>query len=190
MNKTLRKEIYKRIASRNKFLKDSSESNWQKYRKQRNKCVKIRKKCIKEHFKSIRHGIVTNRKFWATIGPIFTNKGLVTSNEISLKQGDGVINNEGKVAEFLNNTYINVVENTAGKQPFSSLDKDNVTLLTAIDIILEEYKYRPSELNIKKTLLASAMFFSEVTTTDVWKLIERMNISKTMGADQIPPKLI
>ena len=103
-------------------------------------------------FKSIRHGIVTNRKFWATIGPIFTNKGLVTSNEISLKQGDDVINNEGKVAEFLNNAYINVVENTAGKKPFSFLDKDNVTLLAAIDIILEEYKYRPSELNIKKAL--------------------------------------
>ena len=94
---------------------------------------------------------MTTRKFWATIGPIFTNKGLVTSNEISLKQGDGVINNEGKVAEFLNNAYINVVENTAGKKPFSFLDKD-VTLLAAIDIILEECKYRPSELNIKKAL--------------------------------------
>ena len=34
------------------------------------------------------------------------------------------------------------------------------------------------------------MFFSEVTTMDVSKLIERMNISKTMGADQIPPNLI
>ena len=95
---------------------------------------------------------MTNKKFWTTIRPFFTNKGLVTSNEISLKQGDGVINNEGKVAEFLNNTYINVVENTAGKKPFSFLDKDNVTLLAAIDIILEEYKYRPSELNIKKAL--------------------------------------
>ena len=53
---------------------------------------------------------MTNKKFWATIRPFFTNRGLVTSNEISLKQGDGVINNEGKVAEFLNNAYINVVE--------------------------------------------------------------------------------
>ena len=44
-----------------------------------------------------------------------------------------------------------MVENTAGKRPFSFLDKD-VTLLAAIDIILEEYKYRPSELNIKKAL--------------------------------------
>ena len=65
VNKILRKEIYKRSVLRNKFLKDSSDSNWQKYRRLRNKCVKIRKKCIKEHFKSItRHGIMTNRKFW------------------------------------------------------------------------------------------------------------------------------
>ena len=118
VNKNLRKEIYKRSALRNKFLKDSSDSNWQKYRKQRNKYVKIRKKCIKEHFKSItRHGIMTNRKFWATIRPFLTNKGMITSNEISLKQGDDVINNEGKVAELLNYAYINVVENTAGKKP-------------------------------------------------------------------------
>ena len=41
VNKALRKEIYKRSALRNKFLKDSSGSNWQKYQKQRNKCVKI-----------------------------------------------------------------------------------------------------------------------------------------------------
>ena len=128
MNKILRKEIYKRSVLRNKFLKDSSDSNWQKYRRLRNKCVKIRKKCIKEHFKSItRHGIMTNRKFWATIRPFLTNKGMITSNEISLKQGDNIINNEGKVAEFLNNAYINVVENTAGKKPLSVLDKDNVT---------------------------------------------------------------
>ena len=52
---------------------------------------------------------------------------MITSNEIVPKQGNDVINNEGKVAEFLNNAYINVVENTAGKKPLSVLDKDNVT---------------------------------------------------------------
>ena len=38
---------------------------------------------------------MTNRKFWATIRTFVTNKGMITSNEISLKQGDDVINNEG-----------------------------------------------------------------------------------------------
>ena len=95
---------------------------------------------------------MTNRKFWATIRPFLTNKGMITSNEIALKQGDDLINNEGKVAELLNYAYINVVENTAGKKPLSVLDKDNVTFSTAINTILEEYKYNPSVLNIKNIL--------------------------------------
>ena len=77
---------------------------------------------------------------------------MIPSNEISPKQGNDVINNEGKVAEFLNNAYTNVVENTAGKKPLSVLDKDNVTFSTIINTILEEYKYHPSLLNIKNTL--------------------------------------
>ena len=84
-----------------------------------------------------------------------------------------VINNERKVAEFLNNAYINFVENTAGKKPLSVLDKDNVTFSTAITTILEEYKYHSSVFNIKKhSRQAKCFSFSEVTTTDVLKLIK------------------
>ena len=50
VNKTLRKEIYKRSAFRKKFLKDFFDLYWQKYRKQINKCVKIRKKMYKGTF--------------------------------------------------------------------------------------------------------------------------------------------
>ena len=68
---------------------------------------------------------------------------MLTSNELSLKQGDDIKNDEGKVAEFLSNAYIYVVENTAGKKPLSVLDKDNVTFSAAINAILEECKYHP-----------------------------------------------
>ena len=62
---------------------------------------------------------------------------MITSNEILFKQGDDVINNEGKIAELLNYAYINVVENTAGKKPVSVLDKDNVTFSRAIILFLK-----------------------------------------------------
>ena len=52
---------------------------------------------------------MTNRKFWATIRLFLTNKGMVISTEISLKQGDGIINNERKVGELVSYAYINVV---------------------------------------------------------------------------------
>ena len=62
--------------------------------------LKSEKKCIKEHLKSItRQGILTKRKFWATTRPFITNKGMITSNEILLKQRDDVT----KVAELLKN---------------------------------------------------------------------------------------
>ena len=91
---------------------------------------------------------MSNKKIWARIRPFLTNKGIIASNEISLKQGDDVINNE--VAEFSNNAYINVVENNTSKKLLSVLDKDNVTFSTAINTILEEYKYHPSVSNIKQ----------------------------------------
>ena len=91
---------------------------------------------------------MTSRKFWATIRSFLTKKGLITSNEILLKQGDDIINNEGKVAGFFNNAYINAVENTASKKPLIVPDKDNAIFSTAINIILEEYKHHPSALNI------------------------------------------
>ena len=83
------------------------------------------------------------------------------------------------------------MENTAVKKPLSVLDKDNVTFSIANDTSLEEYNYHPSVLNIRKHSEQAKCFpFSEVTTTDMLKLIKRININKTMGEDQIPPKVI
>ena len=45
---------------------------------------------------------------------------------------------------------MNAVENTAGKKPLSVLDKGNATFSTAINTILEDYKYHPSVLKVKK----------------------------------------
>ena len=73
---------------------------------------------------------------------------MLTSNEISLKQGDDVGNNEGKVAEFLNNAYINVVENTASKKPLNV--KNNVTFSAAINTTLENTNITLIVLNIRK----------------------------------------
>ena len=73
----------------------------------------------------------------------------------------------------------------------SVFDKDNFTFSIAIDTILEEFKYHPSVINIKKHPKQAKCFsFSEATTADVLKLIKRININKAMGEDQIPPKLI
>ena len=53
INKHLRKEIYRRSALRNKFNKKPNKLNWEKYKKQRNKCVKLRKRSIKTYIENI-----------------------------------------------------------------------------------------------------------------------------------------
>ena len=50
----------------------------------------------------------------------------------------------------MKNAYNNVVENTVGKKPFSVLDKGNVSFWTAVNTILERYKYHQSVLSLKK----------------------------------------
>ena len=101
---------------------------------------------------------------------------MITSNEILLKQGDDVINNEGKEVEFLSNGNISVKEITVGKKPLSVLDKDNATFSAAINVSLEEYKYHPSVLNSKKHFKQAKYFsFSVVTIMDVG----HVEISKT-----------
>ena len=69
------------------------------------------------------------------------------------------------------------MENTACKKPLSVLDKDNVTFSKAINTVIEEYKYHPSVLNIRKhSEQAKCFSFSEVTTTGVLRLIKCISI--------------
>ena len=52
-NKQLRKEIHRRSSLKNKFNRKPNNLNWEKYKKQRNKCVKLRKRSIKTYILKI-----------------------------------------------------------------------------------------------------------------------------------------
>ena len=56
-----------------------------------------------------------------------------------------------------------------------------------MDTILEN-KFPLSILNIRKQ--ANCFFFAEVTTINILKLIKCININRTMGEEQMPPKLV
>ena len=46
----------------------------------------------------------------------------MSGNEISLFEGEKLVNNESKAGEILNVSYINVVEKSSGIKPTSVLD--------------------------------------------------------------------
>ena len=65
------------------------------YKKQRNKCVKIRKRSIKNYLNKIsRNEIVTKNGFWNFIKPFMTNKGTIASYDITLIDGNSIITDE------------------------------------------------------------------------------------------------
>ena len=95
MNREFQKEIYVSSRLRNKFCDEASAENKAAYKKQRNKCVKIRRKSIKRYMDKVSEkGIETNKSFWNFVKPFMTNKGMVASNDLTLIEGKNVITDE------------------------------------------------------------------------------------------------
>ena len=118
ITKDLRKAICTRSRLKNKFIKNPTEVNEKLYKRQRNKCVLIRKKSIKQYFSNITSkGIVTNREFWKTMKPFFTNKGCLDNCDIILRDDKKMISDDKRLAKLFNEHYINIVERSSGLKP-------------------------------------------------------------------------
>ena len=81
MTKSLRKAIMLRSRLKNNLNKQRSDENWNNYKKQRNFCVKLLRQTKEKYFSDINvKSISDNKKFWKTIKPFFSSKGLNTNN--------------------------------------------------------------------------------------------------------------
>ena len=117
MHREFQKEIYVRSRLRNKYWVEPSAENKVAYKKQRNKCVKIRRKSIKRYMDKVSEkGMETNKSFWNFIKPFMANKGMVVSNDITLIEGKNVIIDEYVIPQTFNKHYINTVEKKMQKQ--------------------------------------------------------------------------
>ena len=62
---------------KNIYNKTRSPENWDNCKKQRNFCVDLLRKTKRSYFEQINiTDIFSNKKFWKTIKPFFSNKGL------------------------------------------------------------------------------------------------------------------
>ena len=76
MNKNLKRAIYKKRMSFNKYNRCKNKQNWEIYRKQRNLVNKIiKKQSIRNYFIERCTGGPKSKHFWPTIKPFLTNKG-------------------------------------------------------------------------------------------------------------------
>ena len=105
MNKYISKEIMKRAKLRNRFFKTRNNTDKFSYNKQRNFCVSLIRKEKSKNFTNLNIKDVTdNKKFWKTIKPCFSDESKY-SERIVLKEDDGIVMKDGKVALTLNTFF-------------------------------------------------------------------------------------
>ena len=118
MNREFQKEIYVRNRLRNKYWVELSTENKPAYKKQRNKCVKIRRGSIKRYIDEISEkGIETNKSFWNFLKPFMENKSMIASNGRTLIEGENVITDEYEISQTFNKHLINIAKKSCGNKP-------------------------------------------------------------------------
>ena len=137
MTRTLRKAIMKRSELERRYFKYNSSENNKAYRKQKKFCSRLYKKERRKYYSSLDISDVTdNKRFWKTIKPLFSDKG-VSSQNITLVKNDNIISSNQEVSETLNNFF---------KSAVNSLDiRENRFLLTDSNHLTD-----PVEIAIKK----------------------------------------
>ena len=111
ITKTLSKKLMKRAKLRNKFLKDRTEENRNRYASQRNYCVSLLTKTKKEYFGNSNEKNVCDKKtFWKTLKPFLLDK-IVSKEQITLVKNKEITSEDSDVAQTLNSFFSNIVTN-------------------------------------------------------------------------------
>ena len=111
LNKTLSKVVMLRTKMRNIFLKNRSEESKDNYRKQQNICVQLLRKSKRDYYGKLNeHNICDNKKFWKVVKPCLSNK-VVSSEKITLIEGDKIIKNDRATVKVFNDFFSNIIKN-------------------------------------------------------------------------------
>ena len=167
ITKTLRKAIMKRSELERKYYKNSSPANNKAYRKQKKFCSKLYKKERKKYYSNLDiKNITDNKKFWKTMKPFFSEKGVFSQN-ITLVNNDSIISSDQEVCETLNNFFksavdsLNIIEH-------KDLITDSKHLIDPVEIAIKKFENHPSVLDINNNIKINSNFkFLEVTISDI-----------------------
>ena len=100
---------------------------------------KIQNKYLK---RSTEKEISSNKQFWNFVKPFLTDKGCMSNDFISIRDGDAFIDKESKLVEMFNSHYIKIVEKTLGVPPENYFIDTNNTQ-EVIEGIIRKYERHP-----------------------------------------------
>ena len=165
---------------KNTYIRKRIDKNWENYKKQRNFCIDLLCKTKTEYFKNLNvKDLSDNRKFWKTIKPYFSNKGL-NSIKLLLKKKGNLVSDEKELATIMNNFFINITKDV-------ELKKDSKSKLNNLEDILEAFESHPSIEKIKKAINTTQKFsFCNRKDDEVRKFIMNLEGSKATPVGDIP----
>ena len=126
MNKTLRKAIMHRSKLLIAFNRTKKLQDWEKHRKHKNSCVKLKNKAKTQYFSKLGPCNMHRNNFWRTLGPFFSNKKAETSTKTILSEDNKTISDDREIAEVFGN-YFNSITQLI-EVPYYEPPDDNYTL--------------------------------------------------------------
>ena len=194
MNKELSKAIMYRSKLRNIHNKKKTKETWEAFKRQQNKCVSIKHRNIRNHFKDLakKHG-ANGKMFWTAVKPFLTNKESSKGQGITLEVADDQLDDKIKVAEELNESFVNIVEITTGKKPSKhSYSETGIVNEDIINELIDKYKNHESIKQIRSNYDANMIIFSfrPSTSEDIRKIIHDLRARTSIGFNNVPPKLL
>ena len=190
MTKELRKANMKRTRLKNCFNKTRTNENWAAFKRQRNLCVKILRQNKRSYYAQLDPKVVSdNKRFWKTVKPLFSNK-IQSSTCITLLENGIVESDEGKVAEILNDYFVNITE-TLGvadehrQEPLND-HMDDPCLRT-----VKRFQEHPSIHKIKSSVKSTINFsFRKITVEEMLEQLQNLDPKKGSPQEAIPAKIL
>ena len=185
VNISLRKAIMLRPRLKNDFNKQRSDENRNNCKMQRNFCVDLLRQTKEKYFSDINvKSISGNKKFWKTIKPFFSNKGLNTNN-MMLVENNEIVCEEEIIANIMNNYFTNITTHLKLK-PTEIDPKAN------LESIIDTFQNHESVQRVKLAnfLSKSSLKFNSVSELDVKKEILNLSSKKADIPGDIPAKIL
>ena len=187
MTKALRKAIATRSRLENRFHRLKTSDSKKAFRKQRNYCSRLYKKERKRFYVKLDSKCITdNKKFWQTMKPFFTDKGL-SKRTITLIKGNKIISDDVDVANALNTFFESAVKNLEITDPTDYLE-DVKNTSDPIDAAILKFRNHPSIKRINENVKESLFSFCEVKKDDIEDELKKLNIKKANTFKNIPAK--
>ena len=190
MTKALRKAIFTRTKLRNRYNSNRTLENWNAFKRQRNKCVKILRQAKINYYKNLDMKCLTdNRKFWKTVKPLFSEK-IKASSKINLLENEVLVSDDREVADIFNEYFIHITEALGIHEP-----KDILTpidgLRDPIEAAIKKYSSHLSIQLIFKNKKSSNEFgFNTVVKEKVAAAFQKLKLNKANPVGSIPGKIL